>query len=74
MPITTDPRESMALLAARIDDLGALVQRLQEENAQLRKASEHLAGERVALLSKNEQARSRVEAMIQKLKAMEANP
>jgi len=64
----------MALLASRIDALGALVQRLQLENAQLREASEHLAGERTALLSKNEQARSRVEAMIQKLKAMEASP
>lgn len=74
MPTTTDPRESMALLASRIDALGALVQRLAYENAQLRETSEHLAGERATLLSKNEQARSRVEAMIQKLKAMEASP
>ena len=74
MPIATDPRETMALLASRIDALGALVQRLAHENAQLREASEHLADERATLLSKNEQARSRVEAMIQKLKAMEASP
>ena len=74
MPLTPDPRESMALLGSRIDALSALVQRLQHENAQLREVGGHLAGERAALMSKNEQARSRVEAMIQKLKMLEASP
>ncbi len=69
-----DPREELATFAARIDALGALVQRLAEENLRLRNAQEQLAGERAQLLSKNEQARSRVEAMIQRLKAMESNP
>lgn len=69
-----DPRDDLASLAARIEALGALVRRLAEENAALRHAQSQLAGERALLLSKNEQARSRVEAMIQRLKAMESNP
>ena len=69
-----DPRDDLATLAARIDALAALCQRLSEENLRLRNAQEQLAGERAQLLSKNEQARSRVEAMIQRLKSLEASP
>jgi cell division protein ZapB len=69
-----DPRDDLATLAARIDALVAVVQRLSDENRRLVQAQEQLAGERAQLLSKNEQARSRVEAMIQRLKSMEANP
>jgi len=69
-----DPRDDLATLAARIDALVAVVQRLADENRRLLQAQEQLAGERAQLLSKNEQARSRVEAMIQRLKSMEANP
>jgi hypothetical protein len=32
-----------------------------------------LSGERAGLLARNEQARSRVEAMIQRLKSLESN-
>ncbi|HAI60113.1 MAG TPA: TIGR02449 family protein [Xanthomonadaceae bacterium] len=69
-----DPRDDLATLAARIEALAALVRRLADENATLRQAQSQLAGERALLLSKNEQARSRVEAMIQRLKSMEPNP
>ena len=46
-------------------------QRLADENRSLRQQQEHLVGERSQLLAKNEQARSRVEAMISRLKSLE---
>ena len=44
-----------------------------EENRSLRQGQEQLVAERAALLNKNEQARSRVEAMITRLKSLEHN-
>jgi cell division protein ZapB len=44
---------------------------LSEENRSLRAQQEQLSGERAQLLAKNEQARSRVEAMITRLKSLE---
>ena len=44
---------------------------LADENQRLRQQQEQLAGERALLLAKNEQARSRVEAMIARLKSLE---
>ena len=55
----------------KVDDLTALARRLQDENRSLRQQHESLAGERAALLAKNEQARTRVEAMIARLKSLE---
>jgi len=46
-------------------------QRLAEENRSLRHQQEQLVAERSTLLAKNEQARSRVEAMISRLKSLE---
>ena len=46
-------------------------QRLADENRSLRQQQEQLVGERAQLLNKNEQARSRVEAMIARLKSLE---
>ena len=43
----------------------------QELEGSLRQQQEQLAGERAQLLAKNEQARSRVEAMITRLKSLE---
>ncbi len=74
MTLEIDPRHDLATLAERFEALGALIERLAEENARLRGAHELLASERAHLLSKNEQARSRVESMIQRLKAMESSP
>ena len=53
--------------------LGVALARLLDENRSLRASQEQLVGERAALLSKNEQARSRVEAMILRLKSLEQN-
>lgn len=60
-------------LAGRVERLIELARRLADENRSLRTSQEQLMGERAALLTKNEQARSRVEAMIQRLKSLEHN-
>ena len=66
-----DPHGELHKLLARINLLGARMQRLQDENRSLRAQVEQMAGERAQLLSKQEQARSRVEAMIGRLKSLE---
>ncbi|MFO1517341.1 MAG: TIGR02449 family protein [Lysobacterales bacterium] len=69
-----DPTLSdLAEIGARLDRLVELCQRLSEENRSLRQSQEQLANERAALLAKNEQARTRVEAMIARLKSLEQN-
>jgi cell division protein ZapB len=71
-----DPHDTLATiqqLAARIDKLMDLTRRLAEENRSLRQGQEQLANERAQLLNKNELARSRVEAMIHRLKSLENN-
>jgi cell division protein ZapB len=54
-----------------VERLLQLCQRLHEENASLRTRQEALVAERADLIEKNEQARSRVEAMLSRLRAME---
>ena len=63
--------EELNQISERIDQLLALCARLNEENRSLRTSQEQLAAERSSLLAKNEQARSRVEAMIARLRALE---
>jgi cell division protein ZapB len=58
-------------LEKRIDDLLASMAQLKEENRALRQRQEMLAGEKTALLNRNDQVRARVEAMIGRLKSME---
>jgi len=58
-------------LDKRIEELIRIVQQLKEENRALRQRQEILVSERTGLLQRNEQARTRVEAMIGRLKAME---
>ncbi|MBK6727349.1 MAG: TIGR02449 family protein [Xanthomonadales bacterium] len=71
---TSPTREELKAIAARVDQLIALCQRLTDENRSLRQTQEAMVGERANLLAKNEQARSRVEAMIARLKSLEQNP
>lgn len=66
-----DALAQLRAFADRIELLVAHAQRLAEENRSLRSQQEHLASERSQLLAKNEQARSRVEAMITRLKSLE---
>jgi len=58
-------------LTQRIEELLAEVQALKEENLALRRIHDSLASERASLLQKNEQVRTRVEAMIGRLKTLE---
>ena len=61
----------LAALEKRVDQLLDLCKRLNEENGSLKATQEQLVAERATLVSKSEQARSRVEAMIARLKALE---
>ena len=72
--VRSDPvREELAALSQQLDRLLETVRRLNEENRSLRHSQEQLSGERAGLLARNEQARGRVEAMIQRLKSLESN-
>lgn len=62
---------SLRALEARIDELIGACRELTDENQALREQQTHLMAERAALIEKSELARSRVEAMIARLKAME---
>ena len=66
-----DPVTQVQQLAERVERLVELTRRLADENRSLRASQDQLIGERAALLTKNEQARSRVEAMITRLKSLE---
>jgi cell division protein ZapB len=59
-------------LSERIDSLTALSERLLAENRKLRSQESALLAERDELQRKNELAKARVEAIILRLKALEA--
>lgn len=65
--------EQLQAIGERVDRLLDMCRTLQEENRSLRHSQEQLANERAQLLARNEQARSRVEAMILRLKSLEQN-
>jgi cell division protein ZapB len=58
-------------LETRVDELIKAVERLQQENKTLRDSQTHLVAERTELIEKTEMARTKVEAMIKRLKALE---
>lgn len=66
--------QNLLALGERVDRLLELCRTLQDENRSLRHSQEQLSNERAQLLARNEQARSRVEAMILRLKSLEQNP
>lgn len=68
-----DAHQQIKALAERVDRLIEVSRRLQDENRSLRQCQEQLTCERSQLMSKNELARSRVEAMINRLKSLEQN-
>ncbi|WP_017463021.1 TIGR02449 family protein [Dyella ginsengisoli] len=68
-----DLQQELDALNRQVDQLVDTVRRLTEENRSLRHSQEQLATERAGLMARNEQARGRVEAMIQRLKALENN-
>lgn len=58
-------------LESRVDELIKAVERLQQENKTLRDSQTSLITERNNLMEKTEMAKTRVEAMISRLKALE---
>jgi len=58
-------------LERRLEELVAVCRQLKEENRSLRQRQDTLMIERASLMQKNEQVRTRVEAMIGRLKTME---
>jgi cell division protein ZapB len=67
------PLTTLAEISAQVDQLVELCRRLSEENRSLRQSQEQLSNERAGLIARNEQARTRVEAMIGRLKSLEQN-
>jgi cell division protein ZapB len=70
---STHVHDELVALSQQLDRLLDTVRRLTEENRSLRQSQEQLSGERAGLMARKEQARSRVEAMIQRLKSLENN-
>ena len=63
--------DDLRLLEQRIDELIDTVGLLKNENTSLRQQKDKLVGERSQLIEKTELARSRVEAMISRLRSLE---
>ncbi|MBI2994634.1 MAG: TIGR02449 family protein [Gammaproteobacteria bacterium] len=61
----------LAALEARVDQLIRTVEQLKTENSALRSQQDNLINERAVLIDKTEQARTRIESMISRLRAME---
>ena len=58
-------------LERRLEELVAVCRQLKEENRSLRQRQDTLMVERASLMQKSEHVRTRVEAMIGRLKTME---
>ncbi len=70
-----DPNSTSELdlnkLETQVDELIRTISRLKEENRNLRGKQQELMSERAELIEKTELARSRVEAMISRLRTIE---
>ncbi|MEX2353154.1 MAG: TIGR02449 family protein [Gammaproteobacteria bacterium] len=67
----TNENSDLTALEARVDELIRTVDGLKTENTALRSQQENLVNERSILIEKTEQARTRIESMISRLRAME---
>lgn len=69
---TQNPTElDLQALEVRVEELIRACSYLKDENKSLRMRQDNLVAERAALIEKTELARTRVEAMITRLKSME---
>jgi len=66
-------KPSISRFSDKVEQLIAHCQRLEEDNARLSKAENELQAERTKLLQKNELAKSKIEGMIGRLRALEQN-
>lgn len=71
MPDKNTDISDLTALEARVDELIRTIGQLKTENSALRHQQENLVGERAQLIEKTEQARTRIESMISRLRAME---
>ena len=71
MSTNDDEKLELSALEARVDELIKTVESLATENDALKVQQSQLTAERASLIEKTELARSRVEGMIARLKAME---
>ena len=71
MPDKNNDNSDLGALEARVDELIRTVSQLETENSALRSQQENLVNERAVLIEKTEQARTRIESMISRLRAME---
>lgn len=63
--------QELRALEARVEELIRACTHLKEENNSLRRRQEQLNAEKAGLVEKSELAKSRVEAMISRLKSLE---
>jgi cell division protein ZapB len=63
--------DQLSVLEQQVDELLTLTQVLSKENKALRVQQRNWSTERAKLIEKNELAKSRVESMITRLKALE---
>ncbi|MCB1607579.1 MAG: TIGR02449 family protein [Xanthomonadales bacterium] len=73
MALPSAIRQELDQLLAKVNDLVNQNAQLQSELASLRDQHSKLGQEKAGLLAKNEQARTRVEAMIARLRALETS-
>jgi cell division protein ZapB len=66
------PDQELKALESRIDELVRACTHLKEENRMLAARQDSLVSERATLIEKTEMAKSRVEAMITRLKSLES--
>jgi cell division protein ZapB len=71
MPDKNIDNSDLGALEARVDELIRTVSQLKTENSALRNQQDNLVNERAILIEKTEQARTRIESMISRLRAME---
>jgi cell division protein ZapB len=79
MPMTEQEKadgaeHDLRKLEQRVEELINACSYLKDENKSLRARQDSLVAERATLIEKTELARTRVEAMITRLKAMETTP
>ena len=67
-----DGSTDIKALEERVDELIATVNKLTVKNTALRSQQDNLVAERAKLIEKTEQAKSRIESMISRLRAMES--
>ena len=71
MSASEQTSQNLDLIENRIQALLERLDTLEQENQSLRNRQDSLVAERAGLVQRNEEARSRVELMIERLKSLE---